>query len=82
MDPKLNPRALAQMYDNDTSPDVQAVTTAMIRSYVVDQKELPPISAEPFAVWLNEVWYEFVGEDGTTNNGDVIQGALAFWRGV
>lgn len=81
MDAKLNPRALAQMYDNDTSPDVQAVTAAMIRNYVMAQGMLPGVSAQPFATWLNEVWYEFVGEDGTTNNGDVIQGALAFWRG-
>lgn len=77
---KLNPRALAQMDDDDTRPGVQVVTQAMIRKHVISGEELPPESAEPFSAYLNGCWYDWVGDDST--NAEVIAGALAFWRGA
>lgn len=82
MDAKLDPKALAENgdVDMDDREAVQSVTKDMVRDYVVTQDELPPESAGPFAVWLNENWNNW-NEDGDLTNGDVIQGALAFWRG-
>lgn len=82
MDAKLDPKALAENgdVDMDDREAVQSVTKDMVRDYVVAQDELPPESAGPFAVWLNENWNNW-NEDGDLTNGDVIEGALAFWRG-
>lgn len=79
MDAKLDPKALADMSGDD---DENTVTEAMIRSYVVEKEELPPVSAEPFAAYLYQVWFDFEDPDRTDlTNGDVIEGALSFWRG-
>ncbi|MFD8839840.1 hypothetical protein [Streptomyces griseofuscus] len=78
---KLNPDALAECgYDLDDRPEVQPVTEQMIRDYVIDKAELPPYSDRPFAAWLYDAWNDF-NEDGTQTNGQVIEGALADWRG-
>lgn len=78
---KLNPDALAECgYDLDDRPQVQPVTEMMICEYVTEAEELPPYSAKPFAAWLTEVWNAF-NEDGDMTNGQVVEGALADWRG-
>ncbi|GAA5033260.1 hypothetical protein [Streptomyces siamensis] len=78
---KLNPDALAECGDDlDDRPEVQPVTETMIRVHVIDSGELPEYSARPFASWLYEVWNDF-NEDGDLTNGQVIEGALAGWRG-
>lgn len=87
MDAKLDPKALAEWSEGgapgeDIRPGVQPVTADMIRDYVADTKELPPASAEPFATYLYMAWFDFEQpERPDMTNGDVIQGALFFWRG-
>lgn len=86
MTEKLNPDAIAEWEDWDpkTHPDVQPVTEGMILAYVVQEGELPSYSARPFAKWLFVHWNGFTDDEdrnGTQTNGDVIQGALADWRG-
>ncbi|PZT70183.1 hypothetical protein DN402_31690 [Streptomyces sp. SW4] len=77
----LNPDALAQSgTDLDERPTVQAVTEDMIYQYVIEKGSLPVQSARAFAAWLDEVWNDF-NEDGKHTNRDVIDGALAAWRG-
>lgn len=79
---KLDPKALAECGDAelDDRVTVQPVTPAMIREHVVSAEELPIESARPFAAWLDENWNGY-NEEGNLTNGDVIAGALAFWRG-
>ncbi|MFF8901691.1 hypothetical protein ACF082_29890 [Streptomyces lydicus] len=83
---KLNPKALAEASDEagaapeDVRPGVQPVDKGMIREYVIEAGELPEESARAFAAWLNSVWFDFVEEPGLSN-GEVIAGALAYWRG-
>lgn len=79
---KLNPTALAESGDGelDGREAVQPVTPAMVREYVVTAGELPIESARPFAAWLDEGWNDW-NEDGDLTNGQVISGALAYWRG-
>ena len=87
MDAKLDPKALAEWSEGggpgeDVRPGVQPVTADMIRDYVVAESELPPVSAEPFAVYLYQAWFDFEDPDRPDlTNGDVIQGGLSFWRG-
>ena len=64
----------------DDREAVQPVTPAMIREHVVGSEELPSVSARPFAAWIHENWNDW-NEDGDLTNGQVIAGALAFWRG-
>lgn len=42
---------------------------------------LPPVSAEPFAAWLNDTWNEYNDEDREQTNGEVLKSALEFWTG-
>lgn len=79
---KLNPDALAESgdVDLDAREGVQPVDAYMIEEYVTDQKELPVVSAHPFAGWLDENWNDF-NEEGNKTNGEVIAGALADRRG-
>lgn len=78
----LDPKALAECghTELDERDGVQEVSAGMIREYVIAENELPPESARPFAAYLHEVWNDY-NEDGTATNGEVIAGALAFWRG-
>jgi hypothetical protein len=87
---KLDPKALAERYeeaglpkgDPDVRPGVQAgVDDGMIYQYVIDTHELPDESAKPFSEWLHSVWFEFVDDDTDTTNKQIIDGALASWRG-
>jgi len=80
---RFNPKALASCGDDelDERPEVQGVSYSMILEYIIDSDELPGVSARPFARWLNEEWNGF-NEDGDATNGDVLQGALLFWRGL
>lgn len=82
MSAKLNPKALAESGDSelDEREGVQEVTEEMIRDYVTDQEELPAVSARPFAAWLHQDWNDW-NEDGALTNGEVISGALDYWRG-
>lgn len=59
---------------------MQPVDEAMIREYVIAAGELPEVSARPFAEWLHEQWFDFTEDSGLTNR-EVIEGALAYWRG-
>lgn len=79
---KLNPKALAPCGDNDLDAreGVQGVEEFMIQWYVIESSELPAESAEPFAVYLNQNWNDY-NDEGNLTNGEVIAGALAFWRG-
>jgi hypothetical protein len=85
---KLNPAALAEWDDEqgarpeDIRPGVQAVDADMIAAYVVDTEELPQESARPFGQYLDSAWNDYIDPDNPAlTNGDVISGALAFWRG-
>jgi hypothetical protein len=79
---KLNPDALAESGDDELNgrEGVQSVTPAMIREHVINSGELPSESARPFAAWIHECWNDW-NEDGELSNGQVIAGALAYWRG-
>lgn len=79
---KLDLDALAESgdVDLDAREGVQPVTADMIRECLRLSGELPPESARPFVVWLDENWNGF-NEDGDLTNGQVIAGALAYWRG-
>lgn len=79
---RLNPAALAESGDSelDAREGVQMTTFGMIHEYVTSNGELPEESARPFAAWLDEAWNEW-NEDGRLTNGEVIAGALAYWRG-
>lgn len=79
---KLNPDALAESGDVelDAREGVQSVTPAMICDHLRSTEELPPVSARHFAAWLDEEWNGF-NEDGDLTNGQVLAGALAYWRG-
>ena len=82
----LDPNALAETSDEagaaleDVRPGVQPVDDDMIREYVIKAGELPEESARPFAEWLHDTWFDFSEDPGPTN-GDIINGALAYWRG-
>ena len=78
----LNPAALAECgdVDLDARNGVQEVNAEMICEYVISSGELPRESAEPFAAYVHEAWNEY-NEDGELTNGQVIAGALAYWRG-
>lgn len=85
---KLNPAALAEWEDEqganpeDIRPGVQTVDERMIAAYVIEAEELPRVSALPFATYLDREWGEYIDPDNPAlTNGDVISGALAFWRG-
>ena len=84
--PALDPNALAETGDEegaapeDVRPGVQPVNGDMIREYVIAAGELPEVSARPFAEWLHDAWFDFSEEPGPTN-GDIIAGALDYWRG-
>ncbi|MFF0183475.1 hypothetical protein [Streptomyces sp. NPDC005244] len=88
MTEKLNPAALAERYEErgadpaDIRDGVQPVDEDMIRRYVVEAGHLPMESAGPFADWLDGVFDEYV-EDGNDKqtNGEVVSGALKYWRG-
>lgn len=79
---KLNPNALAESGDAelDERASVQPVTEMMIREYVISSEELPRESAKAFAMYIHEAWNDY-NEDGELTNGQVIAGALAYWRG-
>jgi hypothetical protein len=79
---KLNPDALAECGDVelDDRESVQPVTEMMISDYIIASGALPRESAKPFASYVHERWNDY-SEDGELTNGDVIAGALAFWRG-
>ena len=78
----LDPAALAECGDADLDArnGVQEVNAEMICEYVISSGELPRESAEPFAAYVHEAWNEY-NEDGELTNGQVIAGALAYWRG-
>jgi hypothetical protein len=85
---KLDPAALAEWDDeqgaspDEIRPGVQPVDAHMIAAFVVDAEELPWESARPFGEWLDGVWNDYTDpDDPTQTNGDVISGALAYWRG-
>lgn len=85
---KLDPAALAEWDDEIEAgsegirPGVQSVDAGMIAAFVVEAEELPWESAQPFGQWLNEVWNDYTDRDNPAlTNGDVIKGALAYWRG-
>jgi hypothetical protein len=83
MSEKLNLDALAACGDPelDARPEVQDVTSEMIRDWVLETKELTiPESATAFAEWLDEFWTAR-NEDADLTNGEVILGALYDWRG-
>lgn len=81
MKEKLNPKALAQSDTDDDRPGTQVVDQDMIQEYAVSQG-LPPVSADPFAEYLYQAWFDYEDpERPAMTNNDVIQGALAFWRG-
>lgn len=42
---------------------------------------LPQVSAVPFSHWLDLVWNDFDDGSATQKIGDVLSGALAFWKG-
>jgi hypothetical protein len=70
---KLNPDAPAT--------DVAEGAEADIFDHVFrDTAALPEESARPFAAWLDECWNEW-NEDEDKTVGEVIAGALAYWRG-
>ena len=84
---RLNPDALAEWgeeegaHANEVRPNVQRdVTAHMITAYVVDEGELPRVSAEPFGEYLHQNWNDYV-ENETLTQRDLIAGALEFWRG-
>lgn len=52
----------------------------MIAEYVISEGELPRASAEPFSEYVHYEWNDYV-EGQTITNGDVIAGALEWWRG-
>lgn len=87
MKKKLNPEALAERQDEagnleeNIRDGVQPVDEEMIVAYVLAQRELPPESAQPFAEWINVVWYEYVDPEKDATNADVIDGALTHWCG-
>ena len=78
----LNPKALAECGDADLDArdGVQEVDAGMIHEYVISEGKLPRESAGPFAEYIEQNWYDY-NEDGELTNGDVIEGALAYWRG-
>lgn len=75
---KLDPNTIAD--DGNDIPGAQPVDATMIYDYVLDT-ELPPQSAEPFAFYADDVWYEYNDGSGTMTNGQIIAGMLAYWRG-
>lgn len=79
---KLKPDALAESGDDelDARDGVQAVDAFDVKWHVIETGELPAESADPFATWLDQAWNDW-NEDGTRTIGEVIAGALAFWRG-
>lgn len=76
---KLDPNAIAD--DGNDIPGHQSVDEDMIHDYVMNTGQLPGESAEPFASWANEVWFDFNDGSGTMTNGQIIAGMLAYWRG-
>lgn len=85
---KLDPSALAEWDEEqgacpqDVRPGVQPVDADMIADFVVEAGELPRESAQPFGDWLDGVWNDYTDPgDPTQTNGDVIAGALSYWRG-
>lgn len=73
-------KALAEMESGDDRPGVKAITRNDIREWAEDEGGLPAVSARPFAVWLDEVFYEW-NEGGDFTNEDVLKGARAHWVG-
>lgn len=67
------------------NPDVSAADVAegsdeAIFDFVTKSGQLPEESARPFAAWLDGEWNTF-NEDEDKTAGEVIAGALAYWRG-
>ena len=79
---KLDPNALAEIDDDHTNDrkGVQLINEQMIIDHVIEKGFLPMASAIPFAGWLDMNWFDFSEEPGSTNE-DIVQGALAYWRG-
>lgn len=79
---ELDPNALAECGDDDLNAraGVQQVDADMIAKYVISSGELPRESALPFAEYIHQQWNDY-NEDGELTNGQVIAGALAYWRG-
>lgn len=75
---KLDPNAIAD--DGNENPEAQAVDATMIYDYVLDT-ELPPESAEAFAQYADNTWYEYNDGSKTQTNSEIIAGMLAYWRG-
>lgn len=71
--PALNPNAPATDVEEDAE---DAIYTYVFR----DLRALPSESARPFAAWLDEEWNTF-NEDEDKTVGQVVAGALAYWRG-
>lgn len=87
---KLDPKALATCYEDTilsserkpVRPGVQVdVDEDMIYDYVVGIEALPPVSARPFAAYIDENWFNYNEEPGDLTNEKLIEGALAYWRG-
>lgn len=84
---KLNPDALAEWGDeegapaDEVRPNVQRdVTPQVIAAYIIEEGELPRVSAEPFGEYLHQTWNDYV-ENETLTQRELIAGALEFWRG-
>lgn len=69
-----DPSALAD-FEND------AFDQDAIRKWAQEQAGLPAVSADPFCWWLNGVWNDYDDSSGTQTNEDVLNGALAHWKG-
>lgn len=82
---RINPTAPARWDSEDERPGTQDIARSMIFHYVYspDGDCILHVreSADAFADWAYELWFEYHnGEDGTTNK-DILDGMLADWRG-
>ena len=76
---KLDPNAIAD--DGNDIPGAQPMHEYMIFDYVTNTGELPEESANAFAAYADETWYEYNDGSGTMTNGQIIAGMLTYWRG-
>lgn len=79
---KLDPDGVAWFGEDDEMPaGVQYASEQAIFATVRAADELPVASAMAFARWLYNEWVEYDDDTGIQTNGQIIAGALAFWRG-
>jgi hypothetical protein len=85
MTSKINTDAPARWDSEDDRPGTVDVSRDMILDYVYspDGDCILHVqeSAEAFADWAYEVWFEYHGGMASTTNKDILDGMLADWRG-